>query len=223
MARRPDLTAYHADVTEHALMGAARSRLLEDVRGEDGWEVALDEGTLRIGERTYRTQILGTFSASARTFMWAWGNPGAADWGPSTAAALALKGRASADVFGARVVAEDLVDARELAFVAGELAGGHPVFLGGYDGGCAMLLVTDLPLDPASLPIVYVPGLLGDLATYVRVPPLPCIRRFAQRTGFAVEEPTARKLIARRKDGTFEVELDRKGRIEGVELVAGGR
>ena len=135
-----DVSAYEADVIEHVLVGRARARMLEDVRDGKPWNADLERGELKLGATTFRAQILGTFSLQSGTFLWAWANPGSDGWTNALTVANALRARGAQPgqaVFAEASIAAGWVNPNELAYVSGELAGGHPVFVGGYDGGAA--------------------------------------------------------------------------------------
>ena len=232
-----DLSAYEADVIEHVLVGRARARMLEDVRDGKPWNADLERGELELGATTYRAQILGTFSMQSGTFLWAWANPGSDGWTNSLTVANALRARGAQPgqaVFAEASIAAGWVNPNELAYVSGELAGGHPVFVGGYDGGAAFLLLTSLRLDVQQLPLAYFPGILLDLPSVTMGDPrrlsppaetpdrrTRCTRRFAERLGFAVTE-TPSSMSGTRSDGGFVVRYDGHGRIAEVSLTANG-
>lgn len=52
-----------------------RQHNLYDVIGEHNWDADLDAGTISFGEgKVFPLQVLGTFSHSAQTWLWAWAN-----------------------------------------------------------------------------------------------------------------------------------------------------
>jgi|GEM_PF-6465512 len=219
-----DVSAYEADVIEHVLVGRARARMLEDLRDGTPWNADLERGELELGATVYRAQILGTFSLESGTFLWAWANPGSDGWTNSLTVANGLRARGAQPgqaVFAEASIAAGWVNPNELAYVSGELAGGHPVFVGGYDGGAAFLLLTSLRLDVQQLPLAYLPGILADLPSVTTGDPRRCTRRFAERLGFAVAE-TPSSTSATRTDGGFRVSYDGYGRIAEVSLTTTG-
>ncbi len=219
-----DLSAYEIDVVEHLLVGRARARMLEEIREGKPWNVALDRGELTIGGAAYQVQILGTYSEQSNTFLWAWANPGSAGWTPSLTVANALRTRAEEPgqaVYAEPKVAADWVNPRELALVAGEVSGGHPVFVGGYDGGAAFLLVTSLRLDFKKLELTYLPGIVLDLPSLTVADPRLCTFSFLERLGFEVDE-TESSLVATRADGRVRVDYDDQGRAVEVAMTAAG-
>ncbi len=223
----PSLAAFDAAVVEHLLVARARSRMLEDVRANRPWNVDLGTGELTLGGDRHSAQILGTFARESQTFLWAWGNPGAAEWGPSLGLVNALRILAESTpglaCFGERIVPAARVNPNELGLVAAELSGRHPLFVGGYDGGAAFLMVTSLKLRFEELPIAYLPGIFVDLPTIsTTAPPRACIRRFLERSGFALSESAA-VVGGQRSDGDVVVRFDELGRIAKVDLTARAR
>lgn len=217
-----DLSGYDKDVLEHVLYGRARARMFEDVSGDKAWSVDLALSELKIGDQTHTVQILGTWSNESNTFLWAWANEGKGEWGKSTEMADALHKRAALPgqaVFSQRKVAKAWVDPIELAYVAGELAGGYPVFLAEHAKGYALLLVTDAKIDVTGLPVVYVPGVILDTSPHIMGDRRACVRRFAARLGYELREE-GNKLFASRANNSFEVELDDVGRITSVNVDA---
>jgi hypothetical protein len=221
-----DMGAYQADVIEHVLVGRARARMLEDVRAKKAWNVDLATGELTIGDAKHKAQILGTFANESSTFLWAWANPGAPGWTASLEVVKTLQQKGAQPgyaVLGLAELSADLVNPNEIAFVAAELAGGHPVFVGQYGGGAAFLLVTSLKMDIQRLPVAYIPGILLDLPTITTADQQRCVRRFAERLGFAVFNEGVSILNGTRSDGGFSVVFDDQHRIVEVSLLAKGR
>lgn len=219
-----DLSAYEADVVEHVLAGRARARMLEELREGKPWNVDLERGELRLGDTTFRAQVLGTFSQQSETFLWAWANPGSDKWTSSLTIANAMRGRAAQPgqaVYAEAKVASGWVNPNELAYVCGELSGGYPVFVGGYDGGAAFMLLTSLRLDFQQLSLAYVPGILLDLPSFTMGNPRLCARRFAERLGLAVTESHS-SMTGTRSDGAILVDYDSEDRIVGASLTAKG-
>lgn len=220
-----DLTAYDAAVIEHALFGLARAHVFDDRTRGKTWRADLGTGTLRVGARRYSAQLLGTFAKGSRTFLWAWANPGASGWGRSLEAATrlrALAGRKGHAVFDVRSVAEGWVNPRELAYVSGELAGGHPVHATDAGQATAFLLVTDAGVDPHELSVAALPRVFLDFQSFAMVDLSACIARFLSRLGFEVTSTDATTTGYRASDGaavTVEWRID--GRIAGVTLSAG--
>lgn len=52
---------------------ACQNRLGELI-GDSGWNVDLKEGTIKFGERVFRSGVLGTESSTSGTWLWAWEN-----------------------------------------------------------------------------------------------------------------------------------------------------
>ena len=152
-AEQPDLSLYDRAVVEHGLYGAARSRMLVELTTDKPWQARLDTGSVTFGDETYDAQILGTHSERDDTFLWAWANPGAAQWGPSLEAANALRARGEKPgyaVFSERKVAGEWVRFRELSWVAGELSGERAVhFADAGNGTTAVMLIDGGPTDMA--------------------------------------------------------------------------
>ncbi len=232
-----DLTAYDKDVVQHVLLGRARARMMEDVRGTRDWDVDLARGELRIGRATFGVQLLGTYSHTSATFLWGWANSSARDWSASLEVARELRQRGNLPgqaVYVEAKVAAEWVNPNELAYVSGELAGslvrgrkkspaggtseGLPVFVGAYDGGAAFLLVTTMALDPAQISLAYLPGIFVELPEFTGMDPRTCIRTFAERIGFRVQE-SDRFMQCARRDGRRHVRRrrsDRPGHALGV-------
>lgn len=210
--------SYEAAILEHLVWARARSRMLEDVRADQPWNVDLVEGSLAIGKKIYEANLLGTFASGDGTFLWAWENPGASDWTASLAKLgplRALGKKPGYELLGQRLVSSEEANVNELALVCGELAGGYPVFVGVHDAGAAILLVTNLDLAPEKMPAAYYAGVFLDVGGMTREPLRACIERFAQRAGFAIE-PTSKGLAITRADASLSIEFDHLGRLGGV-------
>lgn len=192
--------------------------MLEEIRRGKAWNVDLVAGRLTIGKQAYRTNLLGTFASGDGTFLWGWENPSAPDWARSLGTLAPLRALARSPGFpllGQRLVSSDEADVNELALVCGELAGGHPLFVGVHDAGAALLLITDLDLDPAKIPTAYIAGVFLDAINMTRVPIRPCIERFLQRATYRLEANAA-GFVARRAADAITVEFDDLGRLTNV-------
>jgi hypothetical protein len=220
-----DLSAYDAAVVEHALYGLARARLFDGVARGRSWDADLGAGRLTIGARRYQAQIIGTFARGSRTFLWAWANPGASGWGPSLRAAnelRALAQRRGHAVFDQRSVADGWVNARELAYVSGELAGGHPIYAAEAGAATVFLLVTDAEVDPIDMSVALFPDLFLDFQSFAMVDLSACVARFLERVGFEVMGTDAATHGFRERDGaSVTIDWRGDGHVAGVRITTG--
>ncbi|MDQ3033261.1 MAG: hypothetical protein M3Y87_12655 [Myxococcota bacterium] len=161
-------------------------------------------------------------SDSTRTFLWAWANPGASDWGRALAAATSLRALGAERgwaVMAQQTVAERWVSPRELALVCGELTGGHPVYFADAGSTTAILLVGDAGLDAATISPAYVPGVLLDAQSFAMVDLRACVARWFARLGMEVSVG-ATETIGTRERTRVAVRWDAQGRIAKVDLAA---
>lgn len=217
-----DLSAYEDDVELYVLRGLGRMRMLDDLRGDKPWNVDLAAGTLQLGEQSFEVQILGTFSASTRTFLWAWANPGAVAWGAAMSSVNELRSlgeRKGYAVFRTPKVAESWVHPRELAPVAAEIAGDYPVFVGAYDGGEVYLMISDvdLDLDLKDFSLAYIPGILLQLSSITVCNQKACAKEFGEHLGFTATDGSNTTYFTR-GDDSFDVTYDESGRIQRVSI-----
>lgn len=60
---------------QHATPSFDKQLHLADLIGDSAWRIDLPTGLLHFGDRfRWDVQLLGTESASAQTWLWAWGN-----------------------------------------------------------------------------------------------------------------------------------------------------
>jgi hypothetical protein len=218
-----DLANYERDVTEHLLFGMARSRIFDDVSAGKPWNADLETGALEIGGQVYESQILGSFAPGPRTFLWAWANPGAEGWATSLQAVNEVREfgeKPGYAVFREPNVPETRVHPRELALMAAELAGGHPVYAADA-GGPVVFLLVGTPVDPRTVSLAYLPGILVDFQSISRAEKASCVARFLERLGFTVER--SKSLVSGKKGERtrIDVAIDEHGRIANVELTVG--
>ena len=221
-----DLSAYDADVVEHALFGLCRARMLDDRFHGMRWNVDLAAGQLVVGDEMHRIAVVGTYAHASKTFLWAWENPQAVGWGRSLEGTMALRSRGKIpgqSVYSESNVSADWVDARELAHVAGEVSGGHPVYSADTGSAIAYLLVTDVRLNPQEISIAYLPGVLLDFASFAKVEQRPCAERLLVRLGFTLEQRKEKSIVATRaRDSShLVVEFAPEGRITHVNFAGG--
>lgn len=206
-------------VHQHLLVARARARMLEDLRADKSWGADLVAASVSIGEDVYAAQLLGTFSLSSHTFLWGWANPGAAPWSRALTLATSLKARGGP--FGEAKLHANDVNPNELGAVAGELAGGFPLFVGTYDGGAAFLVLTGLTLSLERFSLAYLPGVILDLPVLTAEPARPCVTPLLTALGFTLTEDTPKRLCATRGPATFRLEFDPEGRPGTLELTHG--
>jgi hypothetical protein len=193
------------------------------VHDSEAWSVDLEQGQLEIGGRTFGAQLLGTHAQGSDTFLWSWANPGATGWSRDVVEAATMVRARSARpgnaVFREAKIAAGWVNPYELTWVTGELAGGLPIFAGTHAGTTAFVAVSGgvKRLDPERLPGVFLPGVILDLQTFIAADPRTCVRVFAKRLGFEVEED-ASALRGRRADCAFTTTFDAQGRPARVEI-----
>jgi hypothetical protein len=218
----PDDALYQRDVIEHLLFNLARSRIFEDISAGKPWDVDLGTSFLDIAGQRYESQILGTFASGSRTFLWAWANPGAAGWEASLQAAKearALASRPGYTLFGEGELPESRVDPRELAHVTAELVGGHPLYAP-TTGGAVVFLIVGTPVDPRTIPPVYVPGILLQLQSISGADKAACVTRFFERLDYAMQVSPGH-ITATRGPTRLDVRLDEHGRIAKVDVSTG--
>jgi hypothetical protein len=210
-----DNEAYRAAVVEHGLFGRARARLFENVWEGQPWRVDLETGFLKIGEHKLRGDILGTHVAEDDSFLWAWANPGAVHWEKSLGAAKQMKAlgaKPGHKVFREPSFTGGFVNFVELAYVCGELAGGLPVYPADTGAATAVLLVRGANVDPATIPLIYLPGVLLDFQALGPWDMPLCVRRFLERLGFA---PQADGRYTRGAE-SLAIAFDERGRVTQV-------
>ena len=217
-----DVSDYARDVVEHLLFGMARARIFNEIATGKSWNVDLPKGAVEIGGRIYEGQILGTFASGSQTFLWAWANPGNANWAPSLYVAKQAQARGQQPgyaPFAQRELSANWVHPREVAHVVGELTGGHPVYAPTTNGTTIFLLVA-VPIDPRTLSPAYVPGLLLDFQSIALGHREACVARFFERMGFHVSR-AANETMAVRMDARVRVAWDSRERITDVRVEAG--
>lgn len=217
---QPEPASYAEAVIEHVLVGRARARMLEDIRGNQPWSASLDRGKLQLGRATFGTAIFGTYSHSEGTFLWAWANPGATGWQRSllqvTMARDAFGDRPGYEMFKRPFNPASEINPNELAYVSAALMGTAPVFVGAHDDGVAFLIVYPLKLHvEQTFPLAYIPGVLLELPTITTAPQRACTRRFLERLGFAIHDVGA-MITATRADGRVTATFDELGRLSST-------
>lgn len=221
-AKEPDVSLYDRAVVEHGLYGTARSRMLVELTADKPWQAQLDTGTVSFGGEAYDAQIVGTHSERDDTFLWAWANPGAAQWGPSLEAANALRElgkKPGYAVFEERKVAGEWVRFKELSWVAGELSGERAVhFADAGNGTTAIMLIDGGPTNMAEFPLAFLPGVVLAFQPETALPMRACLARFLERLGFTVAHEESAVLGSRADGSSLKVELDREGRVTEVQL-----
>jgi hypothetical protein len=191
---------------------------LQDVIGDSGWRVDLQEGGIWFGDDgPHPIQLLGTEGFGDQTWFWAWANSGSDLPAEVIRASERLRG------IGAERKIPELItpkmplrqaDGHMLSIVACGLLQGASYYRGPYEGGAAFFLLPDFPpparVDASPLRLIravtmaissypldhgaVIAGLAADLALPLR------------------ERPGAVNVTAANGE-EIELELDKMGRI----------
>lgn len=136
----------------HAIAAFQKQRHIAKLVGKLDWGFAMDSGLLSFsGKHHFATQVLGTESEGAQTWLWAWANTGSGIPAPLLKAALKLKeigAQRGLISFAAPEMPLSMADGFVYAMIASGLFGLAGYYRGTYDGGGIYLLITD-PRFPA--------------------------------------------------------------------------
>jgi hypothetical protein len=138
----PNLQALFND---NAAATFERQLRLNELVGPDDWSADLDAGTLSFGDHhTFPIQILGTESEHSGTWLWAWANQSVDN--PAilkTVTQLREQGQwREIPELTASQLDLDEVNGHTLGLAVTTLSGADAYYLGHYDGGAALMLLT---------------------------------------------------------------------------------
>jgi hypothetical protein len=214
-------------VLQYAASVFDRQLHLNELVGELDWNVDLTAGILSFGDRyRWSVQLLGTESEANRTWLWAWANPG--DLGPDLLrAALALQAfgqKHALPEFASPQLSLNTVDGHLLGMIATGMLNAHAYYRAPYEGGAAILLITDeafprCPDPPLSRIAEVFPQAIAAF-------PLPDHKRalegYLQYYGLACADEYGRIVVREGGEPVLIASFDAQNRLSELHVTHGG-
>lgn len=210
----------------HGLTALDRQVHLQDLVGEESWQLDQDAGTISFGPLVCAAQILGTQSDTDRTWLWAWANPSVPDAVRRDAERIRDHGQRHgvSHFTDAQAPLDPSMPPEMLALIATELTGADGYYRGPYEGGAVFVLLR-LPAGAAKAERGDVRRTLRTLGLGTMVLSVgldrESVEAYLASTGLTASGE-ADELVAEDASGrSVSVRFDRAGRVRDIRTTLG--
>ncbi|MCA9178530.1 MAG: hypothetical protein KDB14_28915 [Planctomycetales bacterium] len=212
---------------KHIPFAFDRQLLFADLIGDLPWAYDLQTGALSFGNRfAWQAEVLGTESEETGTWLWAWVNKGSNITEQQQAASLKLK--VLGEEHGIAELTEPMVpldhaDGHVFASIAVGECLGKAYYRGPYEGGAALLLITDDKLqlqvdDPLQRILSVFPQAISamEIADHREA-----LRGYLEHYGFDAESEGNALLLRQQGQDVLRAEFDEHGRLRELKGTLG--
>lgn len=214
-------------ILTHLPFAFDRQLLLADLIGDLPWACDLQTGILSFGDRYHwKAEVLGTESEESNTWLWAWANEESNI--PAQQQTASLKLKALGEEHGIAELTEPIVplnhaDGHAFASVAVGEGLGKAYYRGPYEGGAAVLLITDDELqlqvnDPLQRILTVFPQAISamEIADHREA-----LQGYLEHYGFEPEEEGSALLLREQGQEVLRAEFDELGRLRELKGMLG--
>lgn len=211
----------------HFLFAFDRQLLLADLIGDLPWAYDLQTGTLSFGGRFHwEAEVLGTESDETATWLWAWAND-ASDI-PAEQQGASVKLKALGEEHGieeltAPMVPLDHANGHAFAAIAVGEGLGKAYYRGPYEGGAALLLITDERLQlKVEEPLQRILSVFPQAISAMKLADhREALRGYLEHYGFEPEDEGDALVLQEQGHEVLRAELDEHGRLRELKGTLG--
>jgi hypothetical protein len=225
--------AFEALFTQHAISSYAKQLALIDVMGDAShWNVDLKEGTLTLGDKTYKAGLLGSYNKGDHSWLWVWANEHMShlpDHVTRVAKQMRDLGEKSDIPVFLDATTPDLSDdeCHRLAMVVVGIASSEcgAYYRGPYGGGSSYLLIQEpLPRNPERHSMLRIQRVIMECIAqfFFKGTHHEAILSYFRAEGLNVESAEPSKIVAAGTDGNMIVHFDERGRVTKMDGVLRG-
>jgi hypothetical protein len=194
---------------------------LYEVIGDNSWNADMDTGTISFGpELVFPLQVLGTFSHSSETWLWAWAN--AQSNLPARLLSQAEQLRAYGEQHGIELLTSSEFDATDqdlhlIGIIASGMFGASAYYLANYGQGTMLVTVKSELID--QLPkndFARIPHAFPQVISTFEMNHRPAFIHYLSQKGYPVTE-TADAVSAAVDFGTLTATFDHLGRLANLQ------
>ena len=219
-----NLPAAHTEqelLERYAAIACDKQNDLYEVIGDNSWNADMDAGTISFGpELVFPLQVLGTFSHSSQTWLWAWAN--AQSNLPAPLLTQAEQLRTYGAQHGIELLTASEFDATDkdlhlIGCIASGMFGASGYYLANYGQGTMLVTIKSEQIDQmakndfARIPTVF-PQVIGVFEMQHR----PAFIQYVAQKGYPVTE-TADTVSAAVDFGTITATFDHLGRLANLQ------
>lgn len=205
----------------YAALAYDKQNDLHEVIGDNSWNADMDTGTISFGpELVFPMQILGTFSHSSETWLWAWANTESAL--PARLLTQAEQLRAYGEQHGIDLLTAKGFDAAEkdlhlIGIIASGMFGASGYYLANYGPGTMVVTVKSELIDQVPKnDFARIPHAFPQVISTFEMQHRPAFIHYLTQKGYAVTE-TADTVSAAVDSGTLTATFDHLGRLANLQ------
>lgn len=194
---------------------------LYEVIGDNAWNADMDTGTISFGpELVFPMQVLGTFSHSSETWLWAWAN--AQSNLPARLLSQAEQLRAYGEQHGIELLTASEFDATEkdlhlIGIIAAGMFGASGYYLANYGQGTMVVTVKSELIDQVPKnDFARIPNAFPQVISAFEMNHRPAFIHYLTQKGYSVIE-TADTVSAVVDFGTLTATFDDLGRLANLQ------
>lgn len=224
----PDFPPAHTTqelLERYAALAYDKQNDLYEVIGDNAWNADLNVGTISFGpELDFPIQILGTFSHSSETWLWAWAN--AQSDLPAGLLSQAEQLRAYGEQHGIELFTASEFDATDrdlhtIGIIAAGMFGASAYYLANYGQGTMVVTLKSARLD--QMPrndFARIPSAFPQVISAFELHHRPAFIHYLTQKGYSVTE-TADTVSATVDFGTLTATFDHLGRLANLKGQSG--
>ena len=209
----------------YAALACDKQNNLYEVIGDNSWNADLDAGTIAFGpELVFPLQVLGSFSHTSETWLWAWANTQSNL--PDRLLRQAGQLRAYGEQHGLELLtAPDFAatahDLHRLGCIAVGMFGASAYYLANYGAGTLLVTIQSELIDRvAKNDLVRIAHTFPQVISTFELRHRPAFRHYVTQKGFPVTETADAIHVAAGAD-TLTATFDHLGRLAGLKGHAG--
>jgi hypothetical protein len=205
----------------YAALAYDKQNDLYEVIGDNSWNVDVDTGTIAFGpELVFPLQILGTFSHSSRTWLWAWAN--AQSNLPARLLSQAEQLRTYGAQHGIELLTASEFDATEkdlhlIGIIASGMFGASGYYLANFGQGTMVITVESKLIDQVPKnDFARIPHAFPQVISAFEMDHRPAFVHYLTQKGYSVAE-TADTVSAAVDSGILTATFDHLGRLTNLQ------
>lgn len=204
----------------YAALAFDKQNDLYEVIGDNAWNVDTAAGTISFGPGlVFPVQILGSFSHTSETWLWAWAN--AQSDLPAPLLSQAQQLRAYGELYGIELLTASEFDATEhdlhlIGCIASGMCGASGYYLANYGQGTLVVTVKSELIDRVPKnDFARMASVFPQVISAVEMHHRPAFVHYATQKGYPVTE-TADAVSAAIDSGTLTATFDHLGRLASL-------
>ncbi|HVI44776.1 MAG TPA: hypothetical protein VM802_07895 [Chitinophaga sp.] len=212
-------------IEKHGGIALDKQHDLSDLIGDNDWNADLEAGTITFGPHTFPIQVIGTYSFSSHTFLWAWANR-------KSDIAQALLQQATQlrklgqdndiKMFTQPQFDGDINDAHCIGLIASGLFDASAYYIANYGEGALLVTIKSDVIDQArnSTPFFRIPTVFPQLISLFEMHHRQALVHYLTSSGYEISSnEDGRQLSASRNGQHITASFDEQWRL--TELKAG--